>query len=187
MELLVIIATFLLLSFLLLFIALSILFLRTFWNKSLKNPNYPPVMGTIFHQALHFNRLYDQQAEVAEKHRTFRLLTPTQSQIYTTDTRNIEYVLKTNFANYSKGKYNQEIFTDLFGQGIFAVDGGAWRHQRKLASVEFSTRVLRDFSCAVFRNNAAKLAEKIKEFSDAGRVFDIQVTVMEIISILSLF
>lgn len=180
MELFIIIATFLVLPFLLFFIAFCFLLLRIFTNKSIKNPNYPPVMGTVFHQLLYFNKLYDHQAEVAEKHRTFRLLTPIQSEIYTTDTRNIEHVLKTNFANYSKGQHNRDIFMDLFGEGIFAVDGGAWRHQRKLASFEFSTRVLRDFSCAVFRTNAAKLAGKVKEFSDAGRVFDVQVT-MEII------
>ncbi|KAJ9680892.1 hypothetical protein PVL29_020023 [Vitis rotundifolia] len=179
MELFIIIATFLLLPFLLLFIAFCFLLLRIFTNKSIKNPDYPPVMGTVFHQLLYFNKLYDHQAEVAEKHRTFRLLTPIQSEIYTTDTRNIEHVLKTNFANYSKGQHNRDIFMDLFGEGIFAVDGGAWRHQRKLASFEFSTRVLRDFSCAVFRTNAAKLAGKVKEFSDAGRVFDVQDILMK--------
>jgi cytochrome P450 len=46
---------------------------------------------------------------------------------------------------------------DLFGNGIFATDGEKWQHQRKLASHEFSTRVLRDFSSGVFRINAAKL------------------------------
>ncbi|RVW85159.1 Cytochrome P450 704C1 [Vitis vinifera] len=94
MELFIIIATFLLLPFLLFFIAFCFLLLRIFTNKSIKNPNYPPVMGTVFHQLLYFNKLYDHQAEVAEKHRTFRLLTPIQSEIYTTDTRNIEHVLK---------------------------------------------------------------------------------------------
>lgn len=64
--------------------------------------------------------------------------------------------------------------TDLFGKGIFAVDGGKWKQQRKLASFEFSTRVLRDFSCTVFRNNAAKLVGVVSEFANGNGVLDIQ-------------
>uniref|UniRef100_A0A453QIS2 Cytochrome P450 n=1 Tax=Aegilops tauschii subsp. strangulata TaxID=200361 RepID=A0A453QIS2_AEGTS len=56
--------------------------------------------------------------------------------------------------------FNTEIVKDLFGNGIFVTDGDKWRHQRKLASHEFSTKVLRDYSSDVFRMNAVKLAEK---------------------------
>ena len=52
------------------------------------------------------------------------------------------------------------------------MDGEKWRHQRKLASYEFSTRVLRDFSTNVFRVNAAKLVSKV---SVAGKLIDLQV------------
>lgn len=96
--------------------------------------------------------------------------------MYTTDIRNIEHVLKTKFDKYTKGKYNQDIVTDLFGKGIFAVDGDKWRQQRKLASFEFSTRVLRDFSCSVFRRNAAKLVRVVSEMAIAGQIFDMQVS-----------
>lgn len=64
---------------------------------------------------------------------------------------------------------------DLFGYGIFAVDGDKWRHQRKLASFEFSTKVLRDFSTSVFRENAAKLAMKIATHAEAKQIMDLQV------------
>lgn len=85
--------------------------------------------------------------------------------------------MKTEFEKYSKGKYTEEIVRDLFGEGIFAVDGEKWRHQRKLASYEFSTRVLRDFSCSAFRTNAAKLVRLVKGLSRKGLVFDMQVSV----------
>ncbi|KAF8380395.1 hypothetical protein HHK36_027880 [Tetracentron sinense] len=165
-------------ALLLLFISFCTLLLRIFTGKSIKNPEYPPVMGTVFNQLFYFSTLYDYQADVARKHRTFRLLAPSQSEIYTTDPRNIEHILKTNFDKYSKGQYNQNIFTDLFGQGIFAVDGYKWRQQRKLASFEFSTRVLRDFSSAVFRRNAAKLGRTISEFTISNQTFDIQDVLM---------
>lgn len=155
------------------------LIIRIYTGKSVNNPEYPPVKGTVFHQLLYFDRMYDHQTEVAQKLPTYRLLAPSQSNIYTTDPRNIEHILKTNFEKYTKGKYNQEILTDLFGQGIFAVDGDKWRHQRKLASFEFSTRVLRDFSCAVFRNCAAKLTRTVLGYSEAKQVIDIQDLLMK--------
>ena len=64
---------------------------------------------------------------------------------------------------------------DLFGEGIFAVDGDKWRHQRKLSSYEFSTKVLREFSSVVFQTSGAKLAMKIGELACSAAVFDMQV------------
>ncbi|KAG8391703.1 hypothetical protein BUALT_Bualt01G0214800 [Buddleja alternifolia] len=161
-------------SILLIFILFSALLLKTFTKKSIKNPNYPPVVGTVFDQLLYFNKLYDYQTNMALKYKTFRLLAPDQSEIYTIEPKNIEYILKTNFSKYSKGQYNQDILKDLFGQGIINEDGEKWLQQRKLASVEFSTRVLRDFSCSVFRKNAEKLVKTIYGFSEKNQDFDVQ-------------
>ncbi|GMY09399.1 cytochrome P450 704C1-like [Fagus crenata] len=174
MDVLTIILNFIAFSLLLLFLNISILALKIFTGKSIKNPNYPPVDGTVFNQLFYYSKLYDYQTEKAKKHRTFRLLGPEQSELYTTDIRNIEHILKTNFDKYCKGQHNQDIMVDLFGQGIFIVDGDKWRQQRKLASFEFSTRVLRDFSCVVFRRNASKLVRAIYKLSGAGLAFDMQ-------------
>ncbi|KAH0980418.1 hypothetical protein GBA52_007595 [Prunus armeniaca] len=174
MSILYIILTFISFSVLLLFLTFCFLILRIFTGKSIRNPIYPPVKGTVFDQLFYFNRLYDYQTEIAKEHPTVRFLAPEQSEVYTTNTRNIEHVLKTNFSKYSKGKYNQDIVSDIFGQGIFVVDGEKWKQQRKLASFEFSTRVLRDFSCSVFRRNAAKLVRAVFEISGATKSFDMQ-------------
>ena len=147
-----------------------------FKGKSIGDPKYAPVKGTVFNQLFYFKKLHDYHTQLAKTHPTMRLLAPNQSELYTIDVRNIEHILKTNFDKYSKGKYNQDIITDLFGEGIFAVDGDKWKQQRKIASYEFSTRVLRDFSCSVFRKNAAKLVRVISEFSHEGLVFDMQVS-----------
>ncbi|KAL1550799.1 cytochrome P450 [Salvia divinorum] len=90
---------------------------------------------------------------------------------------NAEYILKTNFPNYGKGEYNRGIMKDLFGEGIFAIDGKKWRHQRKLARYEFSAKVLR--RCSVFRSNAAKLASKIYVEALASREMDLQDMLMK--------
>lgn len=162
----------------LLFLVLSFCFLinSIFIGKSINDPSYPPVKGTIFHQLFHFNKLYDYYIHFATVCPTFRMLVPQHSEIYTTEPRNIEHILKTNFSKYSKGEYEQEIMIDFFGHGIFAVNGEHWKQQRKLASFEFSTRVLRDFSCEVFRRNASRLVRAVTGFSASGRVFDMQVS-----------
>lgn len=164
------------LSSLFLFLSfISFLILRLYTGKSIKNPHYPPVKGTVFHQLLYFKRLYDHETQIARENPTYRLLAADHSAIYTCDPRNIEHVLKTRFSDYTKGEYNQTIVSDVFGHGIFAVDGDKWRQQRKLASFEFSTRVLRDFSCSVFRRSAARLVRVVTAFSDSNEVFDMQV------------
>lgn len=153
----------------------SALLIKIFSGKSIRNRDYPPVAGTVFDQLFYLSRLYDYQTDMAKKHTTWRLLAPDQSEVYTSDARNVEYILKSNFHNFSKGQYNQDIMGDLFGQGIFVVDGDKWRQQKKLASSEFSTRVLRDYSCSVFRQKAAKLVKTVQEFSKHNLVFDVQV------------
>ncbi|XP_044492340.1 cytochrome P450 704C1-like isoform X2 [Mangifera indica] len=69
---------------------------------------------------------------------------------------------------------------DLFGQGILNVDGEKWRQQRKLASLEFSTRDLQSYSCAVFKTNAVKVVKVVSEFAIAGRIFDMQDMMMKL-------
>ncbi|KDP28728.1 hypothetical protein JCGZ_14499 [Jatropha curcas] len=174
MDILIIIFTSIAIPLLLIFTTFLYLMLKIYVGKSIKNPNYAPVRGTVFYQFFYYNNLYDHQTEVAKKQKTFRLIGPLGSNLYTTDIRNIEHVLKTKFYNYSKGQYNQFVLTNLLGQGIFNVDGNKWKQQRKLASFEFSARVLRDFSCSVFRKNATKLVGSISSVAIADQVFDMQ-------------
>ncbi|KAG9445147.1 hypothetical protein H6P81_016487 [Aristolochia fimbriata] len=163
----------------LLSICFSTVLVFTLLGKSIGDPSYHPVTGTVFHQLVYFHRLFDYLTDISRKHPTYRLLAPFQSELYTVDPRIVEHILKTNFDNYPKGQYTHEIFRDLFGDGIFGVDGDKWRRQRKLASFGFSTRVLRDFSCAIFRKNAAKLAGIVKGFAEEKAAFDIQDLLMK--------
>lgn len=76
-----------------------------------------------------------------------------------------------------QGFYNYHNLKDLLGDGIFAVDGVRWRHQRKLSSYEFSANNLRDFSGDVFRKAAAKLAAAISNSARSTKAMDIQVKI----------
>ncbi|KAF8702529.1 hypothetical protein HU200_032910 [Digitaria exilis] len=138
-----------------------------------KTRKYPPVAGTVLHQLLNFGRLVEYQTELSRRHRTFRMLTPTCNYIYTVEPANVEYILKSNFANYGKGSTLHGLAEDLLGDGIFVVDGDRWRHQRKVASHEFSTRVLREFSSAVFRDTAVELAGIVAAAAADGERLDI--------------
>lgn len=79
-----------------------------------------------------------------------------------------------------QGSYNYSILKDLLGDGIFTVDGEKWREQRKISSHEFSTKVLRDFSNAAFRKNAAKLAQLLSEAANSDKILDIQVSLINV-------
>ncbi|GMP70022.1 hypothetical protein CsSME_00029058 [Camellia sinensis var. sinensis] len=139
-----------------------------------KRKRNPPIAGTVFNQLVNFHRLHDYLADLATKHRTYRLLDLFRSQIHTCDPANVEYILKTNFANYGKGWYHHSVLADLLGDGIFTVDGDKWRLQRKLSSNVFSTKMLREFSTDVFRSNASKLAQIVSEAATSNQRIEVQ-------------
>ncbi|CAI0401202.1 unnamed protein product [Linum tenue] len=138
-----------------------------------KKKKYHPIGGTVLNQLLHFNKLHHYMTDLASKHSSYRLLGAFRTEIYTSDPVNVEYILKTNFENYGKGDYNYSNLSDLLGDGIFTVDGDKWRHQRKVSSYEFSTKVLRDFSSVVFRRNVVKLADDLFMKSTLDSIFKV--------------
>ncbi|KAL3615605.1 hypothetical protein CASFOL_041266 [Castilleja foliolosa] len=136
---------------------------------------YHPIGGTIFNHLINFNNIHDYMTHLANKYKTYRILIgPFRSEVYTSDPAIVEYILKTNFDNYGKGWYTYSIINDLLGDGIFAVDGEKWREQRKLSSLEFSARALRDVSSIIFKENAVKFASIVSEAVDSSRPMDIQ-------------
>ena len=136
--------------------------------------SYPPVAGVMLQQLLNWGRLSEYMTELSRRYGTFRMLTPTCNHVYTVDPANVEYILRTNFANYGKGAMTHDALEDLLGDGIFNVDGAKWRHQRKVASFEFTTRALRDYSSGVFRDMAAELAGIVAAAAAAGERVDME-------------
>ncbi|ERN19464.1 hypothetical protein AMTR_s00069p00186770 [Amborella trichopoda] len=159
--------------------AFSLLLLFKLSTKKLFNSSYPPAVGSIINEIINYRRLYDYHTDLCRNYRTYRLLYPWSSEIYTANPANIEYFLKTNFSNYEKGRSNYEIMSDFLGDGIFTVDGDKWRQQRKLASYEFSTKAVKDYSSHVFTKNAAALAHKVSEIAAPNKVIDMQELLMK--------
>lgn len=83
-------------------IIFTALFLFLHVTELISKDKRPPVAGLMLHQLLHFNKLFDHQTSLAKKQSTYRFIMPFQSQIYTADPVNVEYILKTNFPNYGR-------------------------------------------------------------------------------------
>ncbi|KAL7152797.1 hypothetical protein ABFS83_04G122800 [Erythranthe nasuta] len=95
--------------------------------------------------------------------------------IVTANPDNVEYILKTNFPNFPKGKPFTELLGDFLGVGIFNVDGDKWSVQRKLASHEFSAKSLREFVVKVLEDEVSKrLIPILENAAENGRVLDMQ-------------
>ncbi|CAL8170485.1 unnamed protein product [Prunus armeniaca] len=97
----------------------------------------------------------------------------------TANPENVEYMLKTRFENYPKGKPFSAILGDFLGQGIFNVDGHSWRFQRKMASLELGRHSVRSFAFEIVSHEIEhRLIPLLSSFSSSddggGSVLDLQ-------------
>ncbi|PIA58947.1 hypothetical protein AQUCO_00400067v1 [Aquilegia coerulea] len=101
---------------------------------------------------LDFNNLCDWYTHLLRKSPTHTIHIHVLNNIITTNPDNVEYMLKTNFDNYPKGKPFSSILGDLLGRGIFNVDGDSWKFQRKMASLELGSVSIRSYAFEVVTN-----------------------------------
>ncbi|KAI9252952.1 cytochrome P450 [Phascolomyces articulosus] len=123
-----------------------------------------PLFGSLFEQIKFKDTVHDATVYMMEKHDTMTFGMTALGipvSILTINPANIEYVLKTNFANYIKGQESVDNMEDLFGHGIFVIDGEKWRNQRKTASLIFNVSNFRDHFCEVFIKEFDVMAENI--------------------------
>ncbi|KAL8208240.1 hypothetical protein R6Q57_007652 [Mikania cordata] len=93
--------------------------------------------------------------------------------IITSDPVKIEYMLKTNFKNFPKGKAYKQRFYDFLGDGIFNADGELWRTQRRVANSEMHSSRFAQFSMDSVKT---LVHDKLLKVLDAkkGCVIDLQ-------------
>lgn len=110
---------------------------------------------------------------------------PTQTMVFrtpghttgviTANPQNVEYIIKTNFENYPKGERSHGMMAEFLGNGIFNSDGEYWRSQRKTASLEFSTRSLRNFVVETVRfETEQRLLPLLERATQKGETVDLQ-------------
>ncbi|KAA8542129.1 hypothetical protein F0562_023281 [Nyssa sinensis] len=142
-------------------------------------PQSYPLLGCLISFYKNRRRLLDWYTSLLSESPTQTIVVNrlgARRTIVTANPDNVEYVLKTNFNNYPKGKPFTEILGDLLGYGIFNVDGELWNTQRKLASHEFSMKSLREFVVKTLedevKNRLVPLLESVADESD--KVLDLQ-------------
>ncbi|XP_020106539.1 cytochrome P450 94C1 [Ananas comosus] len=93
----------------------------------------------------------------------------------TANPANVEYMLKTRFDNFPKGKPFSSVLGDLLGRGIFNVDGDAWIFQRKMASLELGSVSVRSYAFTIVSGEIhRRLLPLLGSVADSGRAVDLQ-------------
>ncbi|KIV96329.1 hypothetical protein PV10_00210 [Exophiala mesophila] len=64
--------------------------------------------------------------------------------IITTDPKNIQAVLATQFTDFSIGSTRRNNFYPMFGNGVFTVDGKSWEHARGMLRPQFARQQVSD-------------------------------------------
>lgn len=158
--------------------------LRWLWSsrqRKFPGPKRWPLLGCTLELAGNWGRIHNWLLEqFSDDRKTIHIAFAPHvgDAIFSADPANVEYFLKTNFANYPKGERQCDMMRELFGVGIFTTDGELWKEQRRVASYEFSSRTLRELSTDVFREHAVKLVLHLGRFASACEAFDLQDLVM---------
>ncbi|CAM6042745.1 unnamed protein product [Sphagnum compactum] len=143
-------------------------------QRHYKGPKSWPLLGCLLEQAAHFDDMHDWLLDYFKDLLTYSVPMVNFNNTFTVDPANVEWILKTNFNNYPKGELIKERFEDVMGHGIFIVDGEQWKHQRKVATVEFSSSKLRDFSVHAYRSGALKLVQVLAIAAKNHEIVDLQ-------------
>ncbi|KAH0690246.1 hypothetical protein KY290_019883 [Solanum tuberosum] len=169
------------------FLSLFIFFILGFLTHSLKlhlkctpiyGPSSYPILGCLISFYKNRHRLLDWYTQLLSESPTQTILVQrfgAPRTIITANPDNVEYMLKTNFINYPKGKPFTDILGDFLGRGIFNVDGELWSAQRKLTSHEFSTNSLREFVVKTLEEVVEnRLTPLLIQAAKSGKVLDLQ-------------
>lgn len=77
------------------------------WSqRNRKGPKTWPLVGAAIEQLINFERMHDWLVKYLSKSKTVVVPMPFTTYTYIADPANVEHVLKTNFANYPKVKWN---------------------------------------------------------------------------------
>jgi cytochrome P450 len=133
-------------------------------------------LGHFPHFLKHYDDYLDWITEVTrELGSTWTFWLPGQPRfVVITEPRDVEYMLKGNFAGFEKGAVFRARFHRLLGDGIFNADGPQWRTQRKTAALMFKVSNFRNHMSRAFLRHGHELVERVAELGSSTRAFDLQ-------------
>lgn len=127
---------------------------------------------------LQFHNLCDWYTHLLQNSPTKTIHIHVLNNTITANPANVEFMLKTKFDNYPKGKSFSTILGDLLGRGIFNVDGESWRFQRKIASLELGRASIRSYAFEVANSEIqTRLVPLLSSFAEKeknGGFLDLQ-------------
>ncbi|KAJ3256099.1 hypothetical protein HDU77_003270 [Chytriomyces hyalinus] len=135
-----------------------------------------PFFGDLFTALARLDTVQDFYADTFEKtgNATFVFKIPFSPNNYVFNNPEIlEFVLKTHFSVFDKGTRSYDLMYDLLGNGIFNVDGEAWRTQRKLAANIFNVKNFKDHVDSVFVDQEVAFSRAVELHIEASREFDV--------------
>ncbi|XP_050276428.1 cytochrome P450 86B1-like isoform X2 [Quercus robur] len=144
-----------------------------------KGPMLWPVMGILPSVFLHINNIYDWiTRSFIKAGGTFHFRGMWMDGYYgimTIVPSNIEYMLKTKFKNFPKGRHYIERFYDLLGNGIFNADDQLWKEQRRFATSEMHSSRFVEYSFQTMQDLVhQKLLKLLEKLVESGDSFDLQ-------------
>lgn len=80
-----------------------------------------------------------------------------------------------------KGVKFREMFDSFLGEGIFTVDGDAWKFHRTMARPFFATERISDFDC--FERHSSKALGIMSKHADRDEPFDVQVRTLPLVTL----
>ena len=122
-----------------------------------------PVFGHLFYFMTKEQNQLPLHRELCKKYgRIYRFRLPGVEAIVSVEPEVLKHVLSTGFKQgiYQKGDRPLERSRELFGRGIFAVNGEEWTSQRDIASPLFHNAKMKHY-IEIFHENAVKLFNKV--------------------------
>ncbi|KAI3696685.1 hypothetical protein L6452_29167 [Arctium lappa] len=161
--------------FILLSLLLLLLLLISFISTLIYRTSTPQCTCKICHAyvtstwSIHFTNLSDWYTHLLNKSPTKTIHIHVLNNLITSNHESVQYILKTRFQNYPKGKPFSLILGDFLGRGIFNVDGDSWRFQRKMACLELGNLSMRSHAFEVVNDEIdRRLVPVLSSFSKSS-------------------
>jgi hypothetical protein len=95
-------------------IVLSWMFIPVWNQRNKKGPKSWPLVGAAIEQLMNYDSMHDWLVKYLSESKTVVVPMPFTTYTYIADPANVEYVLKTNFANYPKVEKTLFIINIIF-------------------------------------------------------------------------